>query len=329
MVMRSRKSPDALSILDLVRLYERGSGYDDVAASEFARRGDAARDELIRILDSTPAAKLSSNETAAVVEILEYKFPSHEASDAVERARSHLTDPATQSEFRHAATALRVRMSGHDNENWWSEHRSLEPVEQTLHNTELLADHAAPADRVFFLADAVNYALRASRETQRGESHRQALETKAEAYAREILSIPNVADKCGDGVYEANHALGVLALKRGDIQAAKRHLMGTANVPSHVNPDLFPCFPPDRELVEGLLGRGERDVVLEYLDCFKGCEERSLVEPWKQSIRSGQIPNFGRDRTLASLTPKERAELEREIERMDRKKNAPGKRSGN
>jgi len=302
------------SVRELVKMYQRGGGADDYAGPELQKRGDAARDELIRMLDATPTAKVANDETVAIVRILEYEFPSPLSSEAVERLRLRATDLGTQAQLRLSYTALRGKLSGHwVDEAWMEENRTMEPVVQSLHFAELYLANAAPEDRVFFLAEAAQYAFCASRETKRGEQARQAFETKAETYAHELVAIPDLSVKCGDGAYYGNHALGMLALKRGDIAAAKRYVMATANLPSQVS-NALPYWPPDPELIAALLAHGERDVVFEYLDRFKENPERApLVGPWKESIRAGRTPNFYRECILAHAPPKERAWLEREF----------------
>jgi hypothetical protein len=163
MAMKPEKTADEMTILELVACYQRGGGDDD-AGRELKIRGEAARDELIRILDATPTAKLGSARTETIVRILEYQFPSQVSSEAVERLRSRVTDPRDQEGFRNSAAVLRAQLSGRWNDAWWVENRKMSPSEQRLHYEELLLESSAPADRVFFLFKAAKIALKIGKE---------------------------------------------------------------------------------------------------------------------------------------------------------------------
>ncbi len=269
-----------MSIRELVALYQRGFGADDDASQELRARGEAARDELIRMLGATPAAKLRSAQTETIVRILEFHFPSQAACEAVDRLRSRVADPRAQEGLRKAAALLRAKVSGRQNEAWWVEHRKLSSSEQRLHYEQLLLESSDPPDRVFFLVKAARVALEIRNEA------------KAEAYAREILATPDLAAKCGEGVYCGNHVLGMLALKRGDVASAKRYLIESAKTPASWAPLNWP-IPPDTSLAYALVGLGEREAVCEYLDlCKVFAQKDAMIESWKAAIRAGSTPKF-------------------------------------
>jgi hypothetical protein len=73
MLMKLGKATDAMSVRELVALYQRGGGADDDAARELRARGEPARDELIGMLDATPAAELRSAQTETIV--LDHPIP--------------------------------------------------------------------------------------------------------------------------------------------------------------------------------------------------------------------------------------------------------------
>jgi tetratricopeptide (TPR) repeat protein len=241
------------------------------------------------MLDAIPQSQLRRNADTidTIATVLEFKFPSQASSDALERFRSRVTDPVMHSELRRRSAMLRGRMRGHwMDEAWLQAHRSMSPWEQTVHYDELLLANAAPDERVFFLVWAAQSALDAG---QYGKAAGQY--AKAEAYAREILATPDLAAKTGDGVYYGNHVLGMIALHQGDIAAAKHCLIESAKTPGSY--ELNGPRPPDPSLAIALLERGEREVVLEYLDLCKVFSKKdALIEGWKKTIRAGGTPDF-------------------------------------
>jgi hypothetical protein len=153
-----------------------------------------------------------------------------------------------------------------------------------LHYRELLLASAQPSDSVSFLVDAARSASRAGDDV------------KSEAYARELIAIPNLATKSGDGVYHANQILGTVALQRGDIAGAKHHLIESAKASG------LSVEGPSFKLAESLLDRGEHDAVLEYLELCKAfLGHEVLIEKWRTSIRDGATPNFRHDWREASI----------------------------
>jgi len=273
---------DAITIRGLVALYQRGGGGNDYAGMELKARGERARDELIRMLDATPATKLGSAKTETIVRILEDQFPSQASSDAIERLRSRVTDARYQSGLRKSSAVVRAQLTGQWNDAWWVEHRKMSPPEQNLHYKELLLESSTPADRVFFLVEAAIIALRIGKEAN------------AEAYAREILATPNLATRCSEGVYFGNHVLAVLAMSRGDVAGAKHHLVESAKTPGSW--DMRGIWEPDFSLAMALVGVGEREVVFEYFDLCKVFMKReAMIEGWKETIRAGSTPEFHYD----------------------------------
>ena len=107
----------------------------------------------------------------------------------------------------------------------------------------------------------------------------------------------------GNVIYDMHSLLGRIALREGDVAAAKRHLVESGKTPG--SPQLN-SFGPDFVLAGELLQKGERDVVLEHLDKIAvfwanpdrnpsgsslPLEHQKQIEKWKQTIRAGQIPD--------------------------------------
>jgi hypothetical protein len=96
----------------------------------------------------------------------------------------------------------------------------------------------------------------------------------------------------GQEVFEGNTILGRLALREGDVERAKRHLLSagrTAGSPA------LGSFGPTMVLAKELLERGERDVVLEYLDRCAAfwTSGREALQKWAADVRAGSMPDFG------------------------------------
>ena len=96
----------------------------------------------------------------------------------------------------------------------------------------------------------------------------------------------------GSAIFYGNQVLGRLALAEGDVRGRTRLLLASAETtgsPSLCN------FGPSMVLASDLLDRGERDVVLRYLErCSSfwkhGAEELSQ---WAAAIERGVTPDFG------------------------------------
>lgn len=108
----------------------------------------------------------------------------------------------------------------------------------------------------------------------------------------------------GNVIYSANELLGRVALREGDLDAAKRFLIAAAKTKGSPQLNSFgPNFILARELAE----KGERDTVIEFLDLVGrfwanpedrkesnakavAAENRKQLDAWKQQIREGKIP---------------------------------------
>jgi hypothetical protein len=117
-------------------------------------------------------------------------------------------------------------------------------------------------------------------------------------YASELLSLSNSTELSefvrndGNAVHYGHLVLGRVALEMGNVDEAKRHLLASGR--THGSPTLS-SFGPNMCLARDLLKRGERDVVLEYLQlCLEfwahGAEKLSN---WTKQIESGDTPDFG------------------------------------
>ena len=298
--MKRKDDLETKTIAELVRLYQSGPGAEDAVGPEIKRRGIPARDELIRMLDAVPEADRDGDTADTITELLELKFPSAESLEALERFHARDAGPHRWTLDLRRATVLRAKLNGAMDEAWRNERRRKAPAEAHLHYEETLLANALPDDRLEYLVAAVRAALKAWRAArQAGDAMLESADqAKIEAYAGEILATPGLAAKSGDGVYFANHALGILALARGDVETAKQRLMEASKTPGSFMLNRVPG--PNWSLALALVERGEGEIVCEFLDNVKLfmswpsapalTRKDALIDRWKKEIRSGRKP---------------------------------------
>jgi hypothetical protein len=153
------------------------------------------------------------------------------------------------------------------------------------------------------LADATNALAKAKTEQERFYALNDAAKEsfvagnagEAKKYAQELMALLPKYPKdwnYGNAVQDANLVLGRIAVKEGRIDEAKRYLIAAGNSPGSPQMD---SFGPNVSLARDLLEKGERDVVIQYLElCRKFWKmERGSLDKWIQEIKDGKIPNFG------------------------------------
>lgn len=136
-------------------------------------------------------------------------------------------------------------------------------------------------------------------------------DTKAATrYASELLAknTDKTSWNYGNVIYEANQLLGRAALKEGNVAAAKKYLLAAGNTPGSPQLD---SFGPEMTLAQELLKKGEKQVVLDFLDLvakfwatpkpamkneFKAMYEQhaAKIKQWKTEIRAGKQPSLNR-----------------------------------
>ena len=117
------------------------------------------------------------------------------------------------------------------------------------------------------------------------------------AKARQLLTLAarhQDSPLYGDAQYEANIALGKLALRRGDRRAAVRNLMAAAATPGS---DRIRYSEFEMNLPRALIDRGERRAVAEFFERMAPKTFNSKrFQDWAAQIRAGinpeTIPTF-------------------------------------
>jgi tetratricopeptide (TPR) repeat protein len=132
-----------------------------------------------------------------------------------------------------------------------------------------------------------------------GDAAKEALErgylAEAEKFAEEQATLlPGFKSNWnyGNAVQDTNLVLGRIAVRQGDIEAAKRYLLLAGETPGSPQLD---TFGPNMSLAKDLLEKGEREVVLQYFElCRKFWEMHSgRLDVWRSAVQAGTIPDFG------------------------------------
>lgn len=118
---------------------------------------------------------------------------------------------------------------------------------------------------------------------------------KAERYANELLQLSQNHDLSwdkGNAAHEANIVLGRIALRHGDTEGAKQHLLASIEITD--SPSLT-IAGPNMILAKELLEKGERDVVLTYLESASKFWQTggAKLQNWIATVKGGGTPDFG------------------------------------
>jgi hypothetical protein len=118
---------------------------------------------------------------------------------------------------------------------------------------------------------------------------------KARRLAEELLQVAT-GDRdywdYGNAIHKANIVLGRVALREGDVDQAKYHLLQAGKTPGSPQLD---SFGPNMTLAKELLEAGVRGTVLKY---FALCGEFwemdfGKLDHWSTVVKRGEIPEFG------------------------------------
>ena len=115
---------------------------------------------------------------------------------------------------------------------------------------------------------------------------------KAKKYAEEMLSQNSPGWNYGNNIHHANIILGRIALASDDLKEAKKCLTDAGKTPG--SPQLN-SFGPNMTLAKELLQKGEKDVVLKYIElCSKFWKMgKDRLDTWSVVVKDGKIPDFG------------------------------------
>jgi len=114
---------------------------------------------------------------------------------------------------------------------------------------------------------------------------------KAETMAKELATTPRDR-RDGDAIHHGNLILGRLALRRGELDKAKQHLLAAGRTPGSA---VLSSFGPNMTLALELIEKGERQVVLEYFElCARFWKnDDGRLKAWAATVKGGGTPDFG------------------------------------
>jgi hypothetical protein len=127
------------------------------------------------------------------------------------------------------------------------------------------------------------------------EAYSEGKYTDAQKYADELSTlVPKFKGNWnyGNAIQDYNLVLGRIALREGQIEKAKDHLIEAGKSPGSPQMD---TFGPNMSLAKDLLEKGEEEVVIEYLTLCKSFWEMNegRLDEWIVLVKAGRIPNFG------------------------------------
>jgi hypothetical protein len=93
----------------------------------------------------------------------------------------------------------------------------------------------------------------------------------------------------GNAIHNANSVLGRIALRQGDLEAAKHHLVLAGATPGSPQLD---SFGPDMDLAAELFASGERDCVIAYLKDCRKFWDKGVVKKLIRQVETGKSPQF-------------------------------------
>ncbi len=103
---------------------------------------------------------------------------------------------------------------------------------------------------------------------------------------------PTYFGEDSDAIHRANTILGLVAMERGDVDAAAKFLIASGKV--HSSPVLG-SFGPSMLLAQALLQKDRREAVLEYFRLCTGFWKmgKERLDKWTEQVRAEDTPEFG------------------------------------
>ena len=157
-----------------------------------------------------------------------------------------------------------------------------EAAAKSLKQLETALSSTTEAERFYLLTDLAKAAVEA------GDVQ------KAREYATELLDRAARRKNnwhYGNAVHDGNVVLGRVALRSGDLEKAKEHLLTAGRTPG--SPQLN-SFGPNMTLAKELLQQGEKEAVIEYFRLCANFWEMGSdpLEDWTSAVEAGDIPDF-------------------------------------
>lgn len=239
------------------------------------------------LLSSTPMSAIDKRAHQLILEAWNDKLRANPNRAEVLAAAAEFYNP----EIQNLAAALLSRAMELEPDN-------LEWKKQNAFLQELMDENDPDTDQEQL--EVAEESLRQATEAERGSLMTSLVMTaydagaheRASEVARELLSQPQDKEdwNSGNAFHKSHLVLGLIALEKGDVEAAKQHLLASAETQG--SPQLN-SFGPNMRLAEALLIEGERDTVLKYLDLCSNFWGSPYIKQWSEEIEAGEVPDFG------------------------------------
>jgi len=177
--------------------------------------------------------------------------------------------------YKHKLTSLRAAGAGRPEERTMLARKSLEQAKIVVDRTT--------GDR----KSHVRALTTASKAAVDAEAFDQA-QRFASDLLTQVADPPNISD--GPAFHDGHVVLGHVALNAGDVEQAKAHLLQAGSTPGGGG---LTSFGPNMSLAKALAERGEHDTVVAYLELCQSFWPKPRLEQWIQTLRNGEVPNFG------------------------------------
>jgi tetratricopeptide (TPR) repeat protein len=118
---------------------------------------------------------------------------------------------------------------------------------------------------------------------------------KTDMYADAMINNPGDCKKdahlYGNSVFWGNYYRGRTSVLKGNLKEAGKYLLEAGKTPGSAQLD---SFGPDFDLAQDLLDRGEKAVVVEFLESCKRFWDKEKLDGWVKSIKEGKKVKLGR-----------------------------------
>jgi len=103
-------------------------------------------------------------------------------------------------------------------------------------------------------------------------------------------------------IHLGNTYMGLIAIKDGDVEEAKRRLLASGSIEESTSPTLK-YIGPETDLAEELLKQDEWNVVLDYFElCGKFWERGdNHLKKWTAAVLDQRIPDFRKTPSFSDL----------------------------
>jgi hypothetical protein len=238
----------------------------------------------ISLADPAPSSSASEQARREKLELIKLRHQVRELNESV--VASHARERTAN--LRTVARSLLPASPASGPWKFRPEWQGLETLATNQYVQAMQQLAAATNDYVRFLC--LGQAAKKSLAVGRTEDARQ--------FAKDMLvwddkfSRGAAAKANGDVVHDANLVLGRIAVDEGHIEQAKRHLLAAGK---STGSPVLSSFGPNMSLANDLLGKGEQETVLQYLElCRKlWTSGGGKLDEWVKDIHAGRMPDFG------------------------------------